>query len=158
MKIKPPTLDEIIPDDWNIPPMTPVAMMEAELENYGFYATIHPLDPFKKKYIDGVSLDIAQAMKMIQDGTWNYNWRCNLCAVKDSVKLVATKKNDIMAFATFSSYTDSIDAVLFPQTLKKAQEKGLDTHKVFWLTNLKVESRNGNIQIIVDENGIVPLD
>ena len=158
LKVKPPTLKEILPDDWDVPPITTKAMMETELENYGFYATVHPLDPFKKKYIDGVSLDIAQAMKMIQDGTWNYNWRCNLCAVKESVKLVATKKNDIMAFATFSSYTDSIDAVLFPQTLKKAQEKGLDTHKVFWLTNLRVESRNGNIQIIVDENGIVPLD
>lgn len=158
IKSKPPTLEQILPDNADAPAISTNALMENELDGYGFYATVHPLDPFKEKYINGVSLDIAQAMKMIQDGTWNYNWRCNLCAVKENVKLVMTKKNEMMAFVTFSTYLDSVDAVLFPKTLEKAQQKGLDTRKVFWLTNIRVDNRNGNIQIIVDENGIEPLD
>ena len=131
--------------------------MEIEYENYGFYAISHPLDHYKD-YIYGKSVDVGQMIKMLQNNTWNPEWRVNLCAVKEEVKAITTKKGELMAFVTFSTYLDSIDAVMFPKTYNQAVADGLLEHNVFWITNIKAENRNGNIQIIIEPNNIKPLD
>ena len=113
-------------------------LLERSLEVFGFYLSNHPILELKAKNKEIIS---------IKDVKTYFNKVISVGVIVDKVKYTDTKKNEKMCFITGSDELDSIDIILFPETLKKYDIKLGDILKI----KAKVEKRYDKYQLIANE-------
>ena len=80
------------------------------------------------------------------------DWKASECGLFKKFKAITTKRGDRMAFGTFSTYTDDIECVMFPETYRKMEEDNIiNNHIVYFISEATPSLRNGKVQLIVDK-------
>ena len=111
--------------------------MEKEL--YGFYLSNHPTLVYKSKFNNIINL---------KDIDKYFNTNRMFIVLVERTNEVMTKKNEKMLFFKGSDEERVIDFIVFPKTY----ETYFDIKRGYILKiNGKIEKRNGNYQIIVNE-------
>jgi len=123
-------------------------LLAMEKETLGFYITGHPLDKYEKimdRYanVNSVSIhDIPEKQIIRMAGTIR------------AVKVLKTKKGDMMAFAVLEDRHDSIEVVVFPNLYADTHQIIADEEPV--IVEGEVQKRENSIKILA--NKIVPMD
>ena len=75
-------------------------------------------------------------------------FECNIACLIEKVKIMKTKKGDMMALINVRDYSGAIEMAVFPKTFEKIKNKiKLDT---ICIAKGKVASRNGEKTFVVD--------
>ncbi|MDO8601968.1 MAG: DNA polymerase III subunit alpha [bacterium] len=115
-----------------------------EKELLGLYVSDHPLNIHKDGLNGAKPTPIKQVIK-----EHNSDRTYRIAGMVSNVKNILTKTGKPMLFAHIEDQTDSIEVVVFNETLKKSAECWKEG-SVLVLTG-KVSTRNGNIGMICDE-------
>ena len=114
-------------------------LIEMEKELYGFYLSNHPTLVYKSKFNNIINL---------KDIDKYFNTNRMFIVLVERTNEVMTKKNEKMLFFKGSDEERVIDFIVFPKTY----ETYFDIKRGYILKiNGKIEKRNGNYQIIVNE-------
>lgn len=108
----------------------------------GLYISSHPLEsirPLLKQFTPTI-----QAVSQEKDST-----KVSVLGVAEVVKRVTTKNNEAMLFVQLEDETGSLEAVVFPKTLKTTSLVWEEGQAVF--VTGKINHRNGQPSIIVDQ-------
>ncbi len=125
-----------------VTPATATQKLAWEKELLGLYVSGFPLDPWKEKIlarninVDRVHHDYAD------------EFECSLAVLIEKVKVMKTKKGDLMALITCRDYTGVIEMAVFPKTYIKIK-KDVVENKICVIKG-KVASRNDEKTFIVD--------
>jgi DNA polymerase-3 subunit alpha len=126
---------------------TPVAHIEAKLgwekELLGLYISGHPLDKHKDK-LDKVNMTIKEVKEGLKEGMMAVAY-----GILDEVKPILTKGGDKMIFVKISDFTGSIEAVVFPKTLKLYEQNFMPDTCV--AIKGRLSQRNGVPSIVVEK-------
>ncbi len=124
-------------------PATKKEMLMWEKELLGLFVSGHPLDAHRGK-LEAIGTTI-QNIKTLKEGNVAV-----LGGIVENVRTIITKKGDKMAFVTLADMTDTLELVLFPETLF--------TYKEFFETpdrcikvKGKISERNGEKTLIVEK-------
>ncbi len=105
------TNKETIPD-LKLKPSPPASIFDKlnwEKELLGLYLSGHPLDKFKEKLEK--KENTIKYIKGLSNGT-----AVVVGGIVESVRIISTKKNEMMAFVKIADFTDSIEVVVFPRS------------------------------------------
>jgi DNA polymerase-3 subunit alpha len=121
---------------------SPTQKLNWEKELLGLYVSGFPLDPWKEQIIKrNINID-----KVHHD--YADEFECSLAVLVEKVKIMKTKKGDMMALINTRDYTGAIEMAVFPKSFEKLKAKiKVDTVCVI---KGKVASRNGDKTFIVD--------
>jgi len=122
--------------------------LQQEKETLGFYVTGHPLDCFKDTMEKFTNVN-ALTIKEIEDK----------CAVRiggaiSSSKVIRTKKEELMGFATVEDLNGSVEVVVFPSVYSSCADLLADDTAVLVQGTAQVED-NG-VKILAD--AIIPME
>jgi len=123
------------------PPLVEKKLLADEKELLGIYMSAHPLDMLSQ-YIDDrliVLSDIDSSME---------NEQVQVAGVVNSVRTIATKKGDSMAFAQLEDLSGSMELVVFPRAYEEA--KGLLTEDVLLFVRGRVDVRDERTKLITE--------
>lgn len=113
-----------------------------EKELLGLYLSGHPLDRFKEKLekygqIKKIKEEAKEGQPIVFGG------------IIEEVKKIITKKGENMAFMKIADYNENIESVIFPKTLKEAEEIAQKENCV--AVKGKFSKRNGTPSVIVEK-------
>jgi DNA polymerase-3 subunit alpha len=129
------------------PPVSQEQKLTWEKDLLGLFVSGFPLDPWKEK-IEVRGINTEEVHHKIADGK-----EVSLAVIIEKIKIMKTKKGDVMAIATLRDYRGAIEVTVFPETYKRFKSLIIvDTPLVL---KGKVSTRNGEKTIIVDD--IKPL-
>ena len=114
-----------------------------EKELLGLYVSGSPLDAWKE-VIEKRKCDIEHVLHQFGDGKV-----VTIGIIVEKVRIMKTKKGDLMAILTLSDFTGTLEVAVFPESYKKY--KALCVPDMTLLVKGKVASRNGEKTMIVDE-------
>ena len=114
-----------------------------EKELLGLYITDHPLNRFKAKIENAKAKPIKEVLL-----SGNGNRYLSLAGVISKIQRVVTKTGKSMLFAKVEDFADSIEIVVFPDTLMKNQNVWKDGNAVLILG--KMSPRNGETKLICE--------
>lgn len=136
-------------EDW-----TTKEKLEKEKEVAGFYLSSHPLKSYRSiRWIEKVSF--AQALEKIQEITSLKEPEVTCIGLKQSHRMITTKKGDKMAFAALEDFSGRAEIVIFPSVYKKIDQ---------WLNEYNVFLIKGAVEITsttrckIKANSMIPLD
>lgn len=128
--------------------------LEKEKEVAGFYLSSHPLKSYRSiRWIEKVSF--AQALEQIQEITSLKEPEVICVGLKQSHRMITTKKGDKMAFAALEDFSGKAEIVIFPSVYKKIEQ---------WLNQYNVFLIKGAVEITsttrckIKANNMIPLD
>ena len=109
--------------------------IDNEINNYGFYLSYHPVTKY-----DRSSLITLETYKKYFDKT------ITSILFLESIKTIRTKNNDKMSFVKLSDEYDTVEGVIFSDSLNKFE--ALEKNNVYKVI-AKVEKRNNTFQLII---------
>ncbi len=113
-----------------------------EKELLGLYVSGFPLDPWREQIINR-NINIDRVHHDYAD-----EFECSLAVLIEKVKIMKTKKGDMMALINTRDYTGAIEMAVFPKTFEKIKNKiKLDT---VCIIKGKVASRNSEKTFVVE--------
>ncbi len=121
-------------------------LLNWEKELLGLYVSEHPLTQFAQS-LGIVSIPIPTVK------TFGESQEAVVAGLVASVKIIYTKKGDRMAFARVEDLVDSMEIIIFPETLEKTAS--LWVVGSMMLLKGKVTQRSGSAQIICEK--AIPL-
>lgn len=126
---------------------TPPAQMEERLlwekELLGLYLSGHPLDKHKGK-LEKRDMNIKEVKEIMREGMMAIAY-----GLLEEVKPITTKKGDKMLFVKIADYSGSIEAVVFPKTLKEYE--AIFTPDNCVAIKGRLSQRNGIPSIVVEK-------
>ncbi len=124
----------------------PETLLEWEKELLGLYVSEHPLMQFSASLpIVSISIPIVKTFSESQEAV--------VAGLVTTIKIIYTKKGDRMAFARVEDLSDSMEIIIFPETLEKTA--AVWTVGSMLLLKGKVTQRSGSAQIICEK--AIPL-
>jgi DNA polymerase-3 subunit alpha len=125
------------------PEATKIDKLIWEKELLGLYISGHPLDSHAEKLLKR-ELTIADIKDGMQEGM-------NVIAygLLEEIKVFPTKKGDKMLFIKIGDYTGSIEAVVFPKTLKEFE--AIFTQDNCIAVKGRLSKRNGTPSIVIEK-------
>ena len=121
-------------------PATRKQKLAWEKELLGLYVSDHPLADYQEQ--------LAKYAMPIHDITSNILGKTvKIGGILSSMKKIVTKKGDPMAFANLQDMTDTIELVIFPETLQKTN--GIWQDDAIVVVSGKVDMRDGAYKLIV---------
>ncbi|MFO8065055.1 MAG: DNA polymerase III subunit alpha [Spirochaetota bacterium] len=114
-----------------------------ERENLGFYFSGHPMDEYRSRWSETVTVDLSRLDRVSFDR--NYN----VLGLLKGVRVIQTRKGGNMAFAQLEDYNGTIECVFFEDAYTAGRDR-LTEDAVVGLVG-KFEERRGNIQFVVEE-------
>jgi DNA polymerase-3 subunit alpha len=138
----------------NVPSMPKVEewgeseLLMYEKEALGFYISRHPLERFRsqmEKYADVNAETIKEVnnRRVVRFG-----------GLIGSIKVIRTKREELMAFATIEDLYGSVEAVIFPGVYNSVNDLLVEDKAVFLKGEAQKEEKN--TKILVDE--IIPME
>lgn len=121
-----------------------------ERELLGTYISTHPLKE-KRQALISAKYGSIRALKALPKGRF-----CNLIAYAQRVKKIRTRRGDSMAFVTLSDETDEIEAVVFSNVWRYANQ-WLEEDGLYRIEG-RASERNGEKQLIVNQIEPYSLD
>ncbi len=123
-------------------------LLAMEKETLGFYISGHPLDKYEKTMaeyasVNSVNINNTPEKQIIRMG-----------GTIRAVKVLKTKKGDMMAFAVLEDRLDSVEVVVFPNVYADTHQIIADEEPV--IVEGEVQKRENSIKILA--NRIVPMD
>lgn len=126
---------------------SPPAPMEIKLawekELLGLYISGNPLEPFREK-LEKHTTSIDDILNTGKEGV-----NITIGGIIETVRLIRTKKGDEMAFIRISDFGESMEMVVFPNSLEKYRlilEEGS-----LIVCRGKISKRNGDVSIIFEQ-------
>jgi len=129
----------VLPKD--VPPLAEKKLLADEKELLGVYMSAHPLDLLSQYVDDRLTMlaDIDASME---------NEQVQVAGVVNSLRTIATKKGDNMAFVQLEDLSGSIELVIFPRVYEEAKE--ILTEDALLLVRGKVDFRDERAKLIVE--------
>ena len=122
--------------------------LQQEKETLGFYVTGHPLDRYKETLEKFTNVD-ALSIKEISDKS-----AVRIGGTISSAKVIRTKKEELMGFATVEDLNGSVEVVIFPSVYSSCADLLTADSAVLVQGTAQVEE-NG-VKILADS--IIPMD
>jgi len=123
------------------PPLSEKKCLADEKELLGTYMSRHPLD-ILSKYIDERLTAVSQIDATLEGA------QVRVAGIVNSVRAIATKKGDMMAFAQFEDLSAPIELVIFPRTYEES--KALLEGDSVLLVQGKVDMRYDKPKLVAD--------
>lgn len=114
-----------------------------ERENLGFYFSGHPMDEYRARWEQTVSVDVSRLDRVSHDRVYN------LLGLLKSVRVIQTRRGGNMAFAQLEDYNGTVECVLFDEAYTAARDR-LTEDAVVGLVG-KFDERRGQVQFIAEE-------
>lgn len=121
-------------------PATRKQKLAWEKELLGLYVSDHPLADYQEQ-LSKLTIPIRDISSNILGKT------VKIGGIISNLKKIVTKKGDPMAFANFQDMTDTIEVVIFPETLQKTN--GIWQEDAIVVVSGKVDMRDGAYKLIV---------
>lgn len=118
--------------------------LEQEKETLGFTVSGHPLDAYKN--LLETNQEISNIAHVL---TLPAKRKISILVMIQTVKIINTKNNDLMAFATVGDEFNSIDIVVFPQTYQRYNQL-LTENRIIIVEGMTGLDRRNNPQIITN--------
>ena len=122
--------------------------LQEEKETLGFYVTGHPLDRYKETLEKYTNVDALR----IREATDKHAVRIG--GTISSAKVIRTRKDDLMGFATIEDLHGSVEVVVFPSVYAACAE--LLTADTVVLVQGTVQVEENGVKILADE--IIPME
>lgn len=90
-------------------------LLAKEKEMIGFYITGHPLDQYRHKLIDTISISDCLGNKFTEDEN------IKIAGFVNNIKRINTKNGQTMGFVTLEDFSDQIEVVVFPNVFAQVQ-------------------------------------
>jgi len=122
-------------------PLAEKKVLADEKELLGVYMSAHPLDVLSQ-YVDErltILSDVDPAME---------NEQVQVAGIVNSLRTIATKKGDSMAFVQLEDLSGAIELVVFPRTYEEA--KGLLSEDALLMVRGKVDVRDERAKLIAE--------
>jgi len=138
----------------NLPPIPPITewddlqRLAYEKESLGFYVSGHPLERYEET-IEKFSNTSTESIDEMNDGA-----PVRVGGLISAIKVLRTKKGDLMAFVTLSDLQGSVEVVVFPEAYAKAADLLAEDSAV--LIQGQVQKDENSTKIIADE--VVDMD
>ncbi len=140
-------LTEASTESLNVPPMPQIDEWEEsellmyEKESLGFYISRHPLERYRaqmEKYANVTAESIKEAgdRSVIRMG-----------GLIRSTKVIRTKKEELMAFATIEDLFGSVEAVIFPSVYSSVSDLLVEDAPVFLQGEVQKEEKNAKVLV-----------
>ncbi|MCP4117848.1 MAG: DNA polymerase III subunit alpha [Desulfobacteraceae bacterium] len=138
----------------SIPPMPNIEelddneLLAMEKETLGFYITGHPLDRYEeliKKFANVNSENIAQSGEGMS---------VRMGGALRPLKVLKTKKGDMMAFAALEDKQGTVEVVIFPELYQEVHSMLSEETPV--ILQAEVQKRENNVKLLGER--IVPID
>ena len=117
--------------------------IEAEINNYGFYLSYHPVTK-----IDRTNLITLNDYKNYFDKT------ISIVLFLENIKNIKTKNGDAMSFVTLSDEYGKVEGVIFPKSLNNIEV--LEKNNVYKI-NARVKKRDNSYQLIILNMILLPI-
>ncbi|MFC7373392.1 DNA polymerase III subunit alpha [Fictibacillus iocasae] len=124
-----------------VPPLTENDKLAFEQEALGFFFSSHPIERHRPLLEDWNTYPVYQM------GDVKTNQEIRMGAMIDKVRVIKTKKGDMMAFIGCSDETGETEAVAFPETYK-LYHAVLQKGELLFVEG-SVEKRNESVQLII---------
>ena len=141
VEINLPTIPSI--DEWD-----DREKLQEEKETLGFYVTGHPLDRFKS-IMDKFTTADALGIKEVDDKS-----AVRIGGTISSVKVIRTRKEELMAFATVEDILGSVEVVVFPSIYTECAD--LLTEDTAVLVQGQVQVEDNGVKILADT--VIPME
>ncbi len=125
------------------PPASAQEKLVWEKELLGLYISDHPLNRFKPK-MEAAKVTLLKDVKL-----GNSDRRARMAGIVCGLRRIVTKAGQPMLFAKLEDLTDTIEVVVFPETLSRSQAVWQE-NKIILIVG-KVSHRNGELKVICDE-------
>lgn len=139
-------VDEILPPEIDELPIEQILAMEKEM--IGFYVTGHPLDKYRDKMAQYISIDALLA------GEYPDGEKIRTAGMIATAKRLTTKSGGIMCFATLEDFTSQIELLIFPRVLDRVNKYILPDQAV--VVHGRVSQNEDTNKIILED--IVELE
>ena len=121
-----------------------LTILDKEKEVLGFILSGHPLDEFDNLFErDSQLLPLESLHSLAKKAT------LHTIAMVKQVKVIHTKKNDLMAFVTISSETDNASVIVFPALYQKAVTF-LKPNQILYIEGIVDIDNRGEKQLIAN--------
>ncbi len=141
ISINTPRIPEI--DEWD-----EKQFLTFEKEFLGFYVTGHPLDKYNKLLKKFANTNSAEAGEKADESL------VRLGGIIRDIKIIKTKKNDLMAFLTMEDMHGSFEVVVFPSVYLTVCDLLIEDNPLFVQGSLQKDEKN--IKILADT--LVPIE
>ncbi|WP_425430008.1 DNA polymerase III subunit alpha [Desulfamplus magnetovallimortis] len=123
-------------------------LLALEKETLGFYITGHPLEKYQDiitRYTNATSSDLHEK---------NDHQMVRIGGTIKPLKVLTTKKGDLMAFTALEDIKGNIEVVVFPELYAEAHQIIADESAV--VVQGEVQKREGNVKLLAES--IVPME
>ena len=119
--------------------------LDYEKDALGFTVSGHPLDAYKELVnLDSVFVTIQDLMSSVRKR------KVKILGMIESVKIIRTKNNDLMAFVSLADEFDQVDVVVFPTIYQRVQHL-LKENNIIILEGMTGTDRNHQLQVVADQ-------
>jgi DNA polymerase-3 subunit alpha len=125
-------------------PATPQEKLGWEKELLGLYVSDHPLNHYRPKIEQA---KVSTIKDMLQESYRDKRYR--IAGLVSRAQPIVTKTGKPMLFAKIEDFSDSVEVVVFPETLLKTNEIWKESGIV--IVTGKLSARNGAINLICDQ-------
>ena len=138
----------------NVPPMPQIEeweeseLLASEKEALGFYISRHPLERFRSQMEKFANVN-AETIKEARDHSV-----VRLGGLIRSTKVIRTRKEELMAFATVEDLHGSVEAVIFPGVYSLVGDLLIEDTPIFLRGEVQQEEKNTKILV----NTIIPME
>ncbi|MGD9209799.1 MAG: DNA polymerase III subunit alpha [Desulfobacteraceae bacterium] len=138
----------------NVPPLPLIDEWEEseflmyEKEALGFYISRHPLERYRSQ-LEKYANVTAETIKESSDRS-----TVRFGGLVRTTKVIRTKKEELMAFATVEDLYGSVEAVIFPTAYSKVSDLLVEDVPIFLQGEVQKEEKN--VKILVDT--IIPME
>ncbi|MCL2070337.1 MAG: DNA polymerase III subunit alpha [Treponema sp.] len=122
--------------------------LKIEKELIGFFFSAHPMDDYKGLWQQYVKVDLGRIKTLLPGQRINTH---TLVGLVKNIKVITTKKNDKMAFASLEDYNGEIELTFFPNAWIKCQHK-IENDKVAVLKGkIEYQQKRDKYSFTVDD-------
>ncbi|WP_010678404.1 DNA polymerase III subunit alpha [Bacillus timonensis] len=130
-----------------VEPFKEMQKLRFEKEALGFYLSSHPITSYSTYLKKNGAISIAEASLYLHQNVV-------IGGFITKERTIRTKKGEVMAFLTISDETGELEGVAFPRTY--LQSAKLLKNDALVLVKGKVESRNNQLQLIINQAQALP--
>ena len=127
----------------NIKDYSEKELIDAEINNYGFYLSYHPVTK-----VDRTNLVTLKNYKDYFDKT------ITIVLFLENIKNIRTKNGDNMSFVTLSDEYSKVEGVIFPKNLNNIEV--LEKNNIYKI-NARVEKRDNTYQLVIFNMILIPF-
>lgn len=89
-------------------------LLSMEKEAIGFYISGHPLDEYKDFILKNTNINSEEVGEITEENFVDDRKLYKYCGIISSIKVVSTKKNQLMAFLAVEDIYSSVEVIVFP--------------------------------------------